>query len=418
MARAVRRPRQFRDRKPWQSRRSIRIVVWDGTGRYQLVDGRDPLTIAVRGDIHTRPWSVAQRIFDQLGWAAAILRIAGDNVVEVELIGESPPTRRWRWRAAAMMPPLHQRPSWQRPGWMTRSVAELQTGLSRLGLQIVGPPVQSRHTALTAMVTMPTSNGLVWLKETHPLFAHEPVVISWLAAAMPRCVPRVLLDNGGWWATAEFPHPASRPAESHLAALARLQIAALERGSLGAIGIPTRSPPEIAEEIAGIVEWPRAADVGTRGRLRQLMPRLMEICEQAASSPIPASVVHGDFHRGNTRWTARGWLIYDWTDACLSHPFVDLAHTIWDDDIRQRNRQINQFLDEWSKVVSAPVIHSAVAAAPTISAAFQTASYARIVRAVDSEGSLEPTMLQVRSRLNLWTQRLVHALETDRAFGS
>lgn len=35
--------------------------------------------------------------------------------------------------------------------------------------------------------------------------------------------------------------------------------------------------------------------------------------------------MHGDFHRGNMRFTEDGWHIYDWTDGCLSLPLIDLA---------------------------------------------------------------------------------------------
>ena len=60
-------------------------------------------------------------------------------------------------------------------------------------------------------------------------------------------------------------------------------------------------------------------------RLRAGLSRFHDLCEEVASSPIPNTLVHGDFHAENIAMSDGGYLIFDWTDACIAHPFVDAA---------------------------------------------------------------------------------------------
>ena len=60
-------------------------------------------------------------------------------------------------------------------------------------------------------------------------------------------------------------------------------------------------------------------------RLRAGLSRFHELCEEVASAPIPNTLVHGDLHADNIVVSDGGYLIFDWTDACIAHPFIDAA---------------------------------------------------------------------------------------------
>jgi aminoglycoside phosphotransferase (APT) family kinase protein len=47
--------------------------------------------------------------------------------------------------------------------------------------------------------------------------------------------------------------------------------------------------------------------------------------EEVASAPIPNTLVHGDLHADNIVVSEGSYLIFDWTDACIAHPFIDAA---------------------------------------------------------------------------------------------
>jgi hypothetical protein len=60
--------------------------------------------------------------------------------------------------------------------------------------------------------------------------------------------------------------------------------------------------------------------------LAAAVPRLRAACEELAGHAVPPSVVHGDLHLANVARGPRGYRFFDyWTDACVAHPFLDLA---------------------------------------------------------------------------------------------
>jgi aminoglycoside phosphotransferase (APT) family kinase protein len=40
---------------------------------------------------------------------------------------------------------------------------------------------------------------------------------------------------------------------------------------------------------------------------------------------LPIGLVHGDLHPGNAAYEGDTVVLYDWSDACLGHPFLDLV---------------------------------------------------------------------------------------------
>ncbi|MEO1378551.1 MAG: phosphotransferase, partial [Cyanobacteria bacterium J06635_10] len=59
-------------------------------------------------------------------------------------------------------------------------------------------------------------------------------------------------------------------------------------------------------------------------QLQSLAPHLKKLCSQLASYQIPQTLVHGDLHLGNAVLYQDNYIIFDWTDSCISHPFFDM----------------------------------------------------------------------------------------------
>jgi hypothetical protein len=59
--------------------------------------------------------------------------------------------------------------------------------------------------------------------------------------------------------------------------------------------------------------------------LRAAVPRIQTRCAELAGYAVPPSIVHGDLHLSNVARGPKGHLFFDWTDACVAHPFLDLA---------------------------------------------------------------------------------------------
>src|SRR5690606_14044007 len=83
-------------------------------------------------------------------------------------------------------------------------------------------------------------------------------------------------------------------------------------------------------------------------RLRALAPRLKAMCAELAAYAVPASLNHGDLHSGNI--TGETLRFFDWTDACIGHPFLELCTVMAevDDAVPDgRERVLDAYLNQW-----------------------------------------------------------------------
>lgn len=67
--------------------------------------------------------------------------------------------------------------------------------------------------------------------------------------------------------------------------------------------------------------------------LRRQMPKIMEICSRLKEFSIPSTLVHGDLHFGNVARSNGNLIFYDWTDACIAHPFMDMLPIFNESDL-------------------------------------------------------------------------------------
>ena len=60
-------------------------------------------------------------------------------------------------------------------------------------------------------------------------------------------------------------------------------------------------------------------------RLRALVPDFEERCIRLAGHGIPETIQHDDLHDGNAFVRDGRYLVFDWGDSCVSHPFHSLV---------------------------------------------------------------------------------------------
>ena len=119
------------------------------------------------------------------------------------------------------------------------------------------------------------------------------------------------------------------------------------------------------------------------------MPAVESACEQLASGPIPQTLMHGDLHGGNIALNDDGYVIFDWTDACISHPFFDLL-TIVDNgyvplEAAYREQLISAYLGEWTArgYGSAEVLRATCDLALKLGPLYHAISYWQIMTACE-----------------------------------
>jgi Phosphotransferase enzyme family len=120
-------------------------------------------------------------------------------------------------------------------------------------------------------------------------------------------------------------------------------------------------------------------------------------CAELAGYAVPPSLGHGDLHLSNVARGPAGYLFFDWTDACVAHPFLDLATirrgTAFTDateeaELRERLRQA--YLPAWASFEPPGRLARAFELAAPLGALHQAVSY----RSLATRPPMDPHMAQ------------------------
>jgi hypothetical protein len=285
------------------------------------------------------------------------------------------------------------RPPWSRPGWLTRASAWMADRLPEDGGPLVAAPQMHALWGLSAVVRGETASGAYYLKGCSPVFPTEAAITRTLAASDPDLLPIVVAtdDAENWLLMGDLGKTiigdgpvAGWPAG--LRAHAAIQRRWLGRtDELEGAGFETRGLAELASQITGLLELPLLAPLApeSRRRLEVAIPRLVDSCERLGSIGPAETIVHGDLHPWNIADADGHPIVFDWSDSCIGHPFLDLATYVGRTrDVAARQACIDAYLAAWSDILNRRELEEAVRLALPLSALHQVESYRRIVAGV------------------------------------
>jgi aminoglycoside phosphotransferase (APT) family kinase protein len=110
------------------------------------------------------------------------------------------------------------------------------------------------------------------------------------------------------------------------------------------------------------------------------------MCRQLAEYNLPETLVHGDFHGHNAAVREGQILVFDWTDAAISHPFMDLAmvsgEEAWVTGVP--NGAARLYLERWLVDESPERLLEAFGLGLRLSALYQMVSYQGIVNSLEA----------------------------------
>jgi phosphotransferase family enzyme len=363
----------------------------------------------------TKPWLLRQLRFAQDDDAKRI-----DAVYELELVDhawEQPAHGRWTGRADLDRLPLkdeeqrellcayldglaqgevpEERPPWARPGWLEEVRAWLEEEVARLGHAVVGVE-QVKHWSISSVLRVRTDGPDLYFKVPArlPLFVEEGEVTARLAERFPGYVPApiVLEPERGWLLLPAFGELFGwdAPLETRCEMLSRF--AGLQRrtadltAELLADGCLDRRLGVLEAQIDPLLEDPEAVSRLTAeevAALHVLAPRLKEICRRLAAFNVPATLVHGDLHLLNVARIDGELAYFDWTDACVAHPFIDLLSLQWERDDSDRTALLEAYLEPWRDLEPPERLLEAVALAAVVIPLHHAVSYQRIVAGLE-----------------------------------
>jgi len=232
---------------------------------------------------------------------------------------------------------------WTSPGWLGEAEAWIRERVDVTG-SIEQPHVRWWSTVLR----VPTAGGNVWFKACHPSHGFEPALTLELAGLRPERVIEVLAADPqrGWMITADAGRRLRELLtsaddlgrwEEFLPLYADVQLAAAHRAeALLALGVPderlavlpTHLEYVLADRKVLKVDRDDGLDESQRNRLIASVPEVERLCGELAAVGIPETVQHDDLHDGNVFLRNGDYLVFDWGDSCVSHPFHTLAVTL------------------------------------------------------------------------------------------
>lgn len=236
-----------------------------------------------------------------------------------------------RWAEAALSLHTPRRAPWFNPIWHAGALTWLDEQLRTQGLVRLDEPTVLKHWQISLLWRVRTSGGPVYFKAVPDFLRREVQVTRLLAAHLPGAAAPVLAadEERGFLlladAGADVDSPDLPALLRHLAGVQRASLPLLPRLDLDVRGpahIRTRLNRLLSDEVLmldqeGGLTRPEAEQLrAQRSVLEAALTRL-------DASPLPLTLGHGDLHGGNVVECAGQFTLLDWSDACVTHPFLD-----------------------------------------------------------------------------------------------
>ncbi len=219
------------------------------------------------------------------------------------------------------------------PDWLAEATAWIQERVD-VADEIEQPHVRWWSTVLR----VPTRDGDLFFKAVAPVHQFEAGLTAKLAELQPGRVPElvdvdvdrgwILMRDGG----TRLRELIETAADLHhwerlLPEYAHLQIAAaLHADELLALGTPDERLTVLPGHLQTLLAArPAGLTAEEHERLSIRLPEIEAMCRELAAYGIPETIQHDDLHDGQVFAQDGRYLVFDWGDSCVSHPFHSLT---------------------------------------------------------------------------------------------
>ena len=224
-------------------------------------------------------------------------------------------------------------PLWTDPAWLEEATAWI-----RERAEVVGEIEQPHVRWWSTVLRVRTANGELFFKAVAPAHRFEAALTARLADLQPDRVPELvdvdpvrgwmLLRPGGVRLRELIE---TRQALDHwerlLPEYAQLQIeVAPHADELLALGVPDERLAVLPEHLRELLAAnPKGLTAEEHRRLVDAVSRVEDMCRTLAEDGIPETIQHDDLHNGQVFVRDGRYLVFDWGDSCISHPFHSLT---------------------------------------------------------------------------------------------
>ncbi|TCC39641.1 aminoglycoside phosphotransferase family protein [Kribbella sindirgiensis] len=339
--------------------------------------------------------SVLRGLRDEHGIEAVVLTCLSEDPLTYLMLpsGEPPAGARWVHDHPVSSSAL---PSWTRPEWYGEApqwIAER--------VKAAGPWTQVKSWGLSNVLRIPTADGDVYFKalsqaSTEPdalpfLFANEPLFLQRAATDRPGAVPTPLAidEERAWMLLPDLGTPLQDASDVAVwidavrnhARLQRSYVTEPER--LLEYSCADRRLAVLDAELDRLLE-PNSLtgqlDPEQQAQLPERAKQLREAITELAGIGVPETLLHGDLHPRNLAVRNGEVLAFDWTDAALAHPFLDLVTFMEESSpLSSDARVLDAYLSEWEEYAAISDLRRALTLAEELGSLHQTITYLHLV---------------------------------------
>jgi hypothetical protein len=316
--------------------------------------------------------------------------------------------------------PPAARPPWFQRGWFGEAEAWMSTVLTAHSYHLLRPLEQFKHNAISALLRAETTMGNVFFKVAValPLFGHEPQLSAALGELYPDVIqaPLAIDAERRWMLTRDIgmtlreSQPSPQTLEKVVKLFARLQIdSASHIDQLIAVGCLDRRLDVLAAQIDPLLadeDCCRLLTTDEKAEWQICGDRLKELCKRLSRYVLPYTLAHGDFNPGNIALQGEQVRFFDWTDACITHPFLDLAVLINFDQPERAVALREAYLAEWTAYEPLERLREVYPIAMILGALHQAVSYQGIFNGIEADQQEEWA-----SGAPFWARRVMQQLK-------
>jgi hypothetical protein len=267
----------------------------------------------------------------------------------------------------------------------------------------------------------------VWFKANIPRLAYEARVVQLIARQRALAGPDLLaVDSAsGWMLTADGGTRlrelinAERRFDRWLDVLP--VYAQLQRDLAGFAdeliesGVPDRRLSQLPGQFEALIEHDLGLERKELRRVRGLLSWVRDACGELAALKIPETLQHDDLHDGQIFFRDGRYLISDWNDCCISHPFLTMSVTLegqlqWGFDDVEASVDVEPFrdayLEPFTDIASRQKLNVAMSKALRLGWICRALTYASALQPPDVDADPEAPAVRLRMFLEYMPQEI------------